>query len=79
MYNPMEYDLVRQERQRQAEAARRYVVRPTKPRQRAARKPTSAAARGRRLWADAAAGLRTALHLPAIDACGCERSARRAH
>ena len=79
MYNPLEYDLVRQERQRQAEAARRYVVRSTEPRQRAGRKRTSAAARGRQLWADTAAGFRTALRLPAPDDCGCERSAQRAH
>lgn len=42
MYNPLEYDLVKQERQRQAEQARRYLVRPAQPRKRAARKRTSA-------------------------------------
>lgn len=79
MYNPLEYDLIKQERQRQAEVARRYVVRSAEPRQRAARKRTSAAARSRQLWARAVATLRSALRLPAVDECGCERAAQRAH
>jgi hypothetical protein len=77
MYNPLEYDLVKLERQRRATEARRYVVRATRPR--VARERTPAAARTRALWCavvDRFDGTLQVLHLR--EACGCEAGVQRA-